>query len=763
MAEFNAPLTLLTAALRALACGYSLIPLRAKQPALAWSVFQSVKPSSLEVQRWFAQQQHSGLGLVTGRLSRLAVLDFDEEALVHQFLAQHPDLAQTQVVTSAGRGLPHFYYRLPPHTHVPSRAGQGVDWLAEGRYVVAPPTVIEGKAYEVFLDRLPLQLTHEQIARIEAFVRATQPTAPITVIEQGRGHDTEPLSLSTVALQQRYRQQAGAGRNNALFHNACFARDHGWSQAATITALAELHTHQPAAGEHKPETPTQRQREARATIASAFARPARPRRAVCNAYNPVSRYPNRARETLLRQPDGAAVLRVLEGALLYGCATDTPVTELELVTTLRHIACRDTVRKALHARSRAGEPFFVPVPPQPPPAASADPDGSKEADNKMLLSPGKNQTNSKSGPKALLYRLPTPDELCALLGVEMSPGDPITRDDVRSSKAYRQALHREFLTRRPGKYFQALLGDRLGVCTRTIRYYHQQIPIHSSPSWHETPLFWFNLDLIPAQSDLERFQIDTGGQCLVDETGQRWPLKREIAAQLLKQGRRVSRLQRGPNTYWYGDPPPPTMPIAPIPATARQDRAGRPSDAPVFASEGASTAFYGAGGIFPPPALAKRLETPETVFPPTARPDHSGAGQGSTEAEPLSPPVPAQEGPVCASEGASTGFYGAAGGNTPAQPEKRLKTPLLPPDERLAQWIHRDLPTFSLSNARRLVECYGVEVVEASWKRLWWLDKKGMLRNPAGFLVIASRVEWRERHGFGQPAPEIKWSSRIPK
>src|SRR5690606_14953674 len=114
-----------------------------------------------------------GLGLVTGTISQLAVLDFDDEQRLHQFLQQHPGLAQTRIVTSAGRGLPHFYYRLPKRVHVPSQRGQGVDWLAEGRYVVAPPTVVNGRAYTVQHDVEPLLLDAEQIALLAAFVRGT--------------------------------------------------------------------------------------------------------------------------------------------------------------------------------------------------------------------------------------------------------------------------------------------------------------------------------------------------------------------------------------------------------------------------------------------------------------------------------------------------------------------------------------------------------------------------------------------------------------
>src|SRR5690606_9870029 len=93
---------------------------------------------------------------------------------------------------------------------------------------------------------------------------------------------------------------------------------------------------------------------------------------------------------------------------------------------------------------------------------------------------------------------------------------------------------------------------------RSIRNYNKAIPIHSSPTWHETPLSWATLNRLPAASDVE---IPTGGQCLLDDTGKKWPLKREIAARLLKSGHKVSHLRRGPNYYWYGELPQPDSPV----------------------------------------------------------------------------------------------------------------------------------------------------------------------------------------------------------
>src|SRR5690606_16698219 len=137
--------------------------------------------------------------------------------------------------------------------------------------------------------------------------------------------------------------------------------------------------------------------------------------------------------------------------------------------------------------------------------------------------------------------------------------DPITLEDVSSSRRYRQALHRALLRRRPGVYSQALLGARLGVSSRSIRRYHREMDVRSQPTYTESPVLWSTIEQIPQAAERERFGICAGGQFLIDDSGKRWPLKREIAASLLRQGRQVSYMRQGCNYYWCGD-----LPVQPV-------------------------------------------------------------------------------------------------------------------------------------------------------------------------------------------------------
>ena len=109
------------------------------------------------------------------------------------------------------------------------------------------------------------------------------------------------------------------------------------------------------------------------------------------------------------------------------------------------------------------------------------------------------------------------------------------------------------MKRRPGVYAQRTLAKRLGISVRSMRRYNETMPVQSLPTYDEKPVFWLNLDHIPQAADIKRHQIDLRGQFLLDESGKRWPLKREIAAQLLQQGKRVSHMRQRANYYWYDE------------------------------------------------------------------------------------------------------------------------------------------------------------------------------------------------------------------
>ncbi|MBA3870641.1 MAG: bifunctional DNA primase/polymerase, partial [Anaerolineae bacterium] len=330
--------TLLTLAEAYFHLGYSVIPLlgnldptRPKTPALPWSGFQSTRATLNDYEQWFSERHFGGLGIVTGRVSNLVVLDFDSETVFNAFKAQHPNLLETHTVRSAGRGLPHLYFKLPDQLHVDSQKGRGVDLLSDGRYVVAPPTLINGQAYRVTRGGQPHLLSERDIRRIQSFIKSCgvsqsaqppiQTTAPIL---KANRHDLRTLYHHLCQHN---------GRNDALFRTSLFARDTGWQKAETLSELVELHSQRAASDGHPPETAAQRQHEAQRTIHSAFSRPtASPRQArqIAN----TGQLPNSVREALMQRKMTYAV-RTLEGLLLAGMGSGRVFSTQQAEATLK--------------------------------------------------------------------------------------------------------------------------------------------------------------------------------------------------------------------------------------------------------------------------------------------------------------------------------------------------------------------------------------------------------------------------------------------
>lgn len=140
--------------LTAIACGYlgrgwSVVPVkpREKMPLVAWRDYQDRLPTRQEVADWFGRWPDANIGIVTGQVSNLVVLDIDPrhggDASLNRLALRYDRLPPTLTVQTGGGGR-HFYFTaLAEPAALPSRVGlaEGIDVRAEGGMVVAPPSV----------------------------------------------------------------------------------------------------------------------------------------------------------------------------------------------------------------------------------------------------------------------------------------------------------------------------------------------------------------------------------------------------------------------------------------------------------------------------------------------------------------------------------------------------------------------------------------------------------------------------------------------
>lgn len=148
-----------------LALGWSVIPMqpRGKRPLIRWARFQRQRPTDEDVEHWFARWPDANVGVVTGAVSGLLVLDVDAghggDASLAGLEREHAPLESTVECLTGGGGR-HLYF-LHFGEAVPNRAGflAGLDLRGDGGVVVAPPSIHpNGRPYRWREGRDPLAL-----------------------------------------------------------------------------------------------------------------------------------------------------------------------------------------------------------------------------------------------------------------------------------------------------------------------------------------------------------------------------------------------------------------------------------------------------------------------------------------------------------------------------------------------------------------------------------------------------------------------------
>lgn len=129
--------------------GISVIPLRPKQkiPLVKWSQYQKERATPEQIKKWWTDCPDANVGVVTGKVSGIAVMDLDKykEGYSQEEADKYlPELLSTPIVTTP-RGGQHLYFRNPDDEGLTINAGAvpSVDYRGDGGYVAAPPSVNE--------------------------------------------------------------------------------------------------------------------------------------------------------------------------------------------------------------------------------------------------------------------------------------------------------------------------------------------------------------------------------------------------------------------------------------------------------------------------------------------------------------------------------------------------------------------------------------------------------------------------------------------
>ena len=152
--------------------GFSVIPLLPnKKPLIRWEEYQSRYPTEEEIIRWWTKYPDSMIGIVTGKLSNLAVIDIDvKDSKLTEIL---PNVQAPLVDTPRGY---HWYFRYENGiTNTVNVLGEKIDIRGEGGYVVAPPSINEERKRYIWatpltkIDRpkFPIEIMSQPETRFE--------------------------------------------------------------------------------------------------------------------------------------------------------------------------------------------------------------------------------------------------------------------------------------------------------------------------------------------------------------------------------------------------------------------------------------------------------------------------------------------------------------------------------------------------------------------------------------------------------------------
>lgn len=200
---------------------FSIIPVGIdKKPAInEWKPYQTIRPTKEELKQWFGNGSKNNIGIVTGAISGIAVVDFDTTEAIK--IAKEKGFPPSPLVKT-GKGY-HAYCKYEKGIRNFQKRDDlpGIDLRAEGGFAVAPPSIHEsGRQYEWIRDR---GIDDVPLADIPAWILAEKP------------EDKTPLKDLYAGVSKGDRNQClarltGSWVNDGLSFDECLENALLWNQ-----------------------------------------------------------------------------------------------------------------------------------------------------------------------------------------------------------------------------------------------------------------------------------------------------------------------------------------------------------------------------------------------------------------------------------------------------------------------------------------------------------------------------------------------------
>jgi len=191
---------------------------RGKRPALSqWMAYMTRKPFIWEIEQWFDGYMPKNIGIVTGAISGIAVIDLDNHDAYQALIEAEPKFTETFTVKT-GKGY-HVYFKPDIHARTTTfRLGGNLHHIKqEGGYIVAPPSIHEsGSKYMTYLANEVKPFHLEGVANVlkimgaEEHVRTEVNNRPVTwaselcdeLILEGQGRNTKAAQLCGLLVRK---------------------------------------------------------------------------------------------------------------------------------------------------------------------------------------------------------------------------------------------------------------------------------------------------------------------------------------------------------------------------------------------------------------------------------------------------------------------------------------------------------------------------------------------------------------------------------
>ena len=194
-----------------------------------------------EADEYWSEELDYNLGIITGKVSGLIVLDIDCPEEFEEFLKKHPECCETYIVErDNSEGRRHYYFKLEDGMEAPkSRKVETTGWgdlMSTGKQVVAPPSIhYTGGKYVVVNDVDPLPFKAEYLE--DLLLKKDEPKKKkddVTI--------PEVVTVSTVKFPDHIEARINAGacqgqRNSTLFKLGTDLRDMGYSSEQARDAV----------------------------------------------------------------------------------------------------------------------------------------------------------------------------------------------------------------------------------------------------------------------------------------------------------------------------------------------------------------------------------------------------------------------------------------------------------------------------------------------------------------------------------------------